>query len=156
MGLDFARDPNNRAAKAALGRTQELLDSIRLGSHDPERLAYMTHVRLATDATEVHRDLADPAGAFAWSKLAQPMPADRFTRATGIRMAVLANSHLQARDLEPGLAAANISLTILSNVHSSRAHSYLHDVTRALAPWKNHPEVADLIQRTRTELPAVA
>lgn len=84
------------------------------------------------------------------------MPADHFTRATGIRMAVLATSHLQTRELEPALTAANISLRILNNVQSSRAHSYLHDVTRALAPWKGHPEVADLIARTRTELPAAA
>lgn len=147
---------NARAAKAALGRTQELLDSIRPGSHDPGHLAYMTHARLATDATEVHRDLADPSGAFVWNALADPMPADRFTRATGIRMAVLATSHLQARDLEPGLAAATASLAILSHVHSSRAHSYLHEVTRALAPWKAHPAAADFIQRTRSELPTAA
>lgn len=150
------RTGNAKAAKAALGRTEELLDSIRPGSHDPEQLAYMTHARLAADATEVHRDLNDPKGAFAWNELAEPMPADRFTRATGIRMAVLATSHLQNRELERGLTAANTSLRILSNVHSSRAHSYLHDVTRALTPWKGHPEVADLIQRTRTELPAAA
>ncbi|MEV7525611.1 sporulation protein [Streptomyces sp. NPDC091371] len=150
------RTGNARAAKAALGRSQELLDSIRPGSHDPEQMAYMTHARLAADATEIHRDLADPKGAFAWNELAEPMPADRFTRATGIRMAVLAASHLQARELEPGLTAARTSLGILTNVHSSRAHSYLHDVTRALNPWKNHPEVADLIHRTRTELPAAA
>ncbi|MGW0393844.1 hypothetical protein ACWDYJ_23675 [Streptomyces sp. NPDC003042] len=150
------RTGNAKAAKAALGRTQELLDSIRPGSHDPEQLAYMTHARLAADATQVHRDLADPKGAFAWNELAAPMPADRFTRATGIRMAVLAASHIQARELEPGLTAANTSLSILSNVHSSRAHSHLHEVTRALAPWKGRPEVSDLIHRTRTELPAAA
>ncbi|WP_329201821.1 MULTISPECIES: sporulation protein [unclassified Streptomyces] len=150
------RTGNAKAAQAALGRTEELLDAIRPGSHDPKHLAYMTYARLAADATEVHRDLTDPRGAFTWNELAEPMPADRFTRATGIRMAVLATSHLQNRELEPGLAAANTSLSILSNVHSSRAHNYLHDVTRALGPWKGHPEVADLIQRTRTELPAVA
>ncbi|MFE3526897.1 sporulation protein [Streptomyces sp. NPDC059161] len=150
------RTGNAKAAKAALGRSEELLDSIRPGSHDPEQLAYMTHARLAADATEVHRDLADPKGAFAWNELAEPMPADRFTRATGIRMAVLATSHIQNRELEPGLTAANTSLRILSNVHSSRAHSYLHDVTRALTPWKGHPEVADLIHRTRAQLPAAA
>ncbi|MFD4924177.1 sporulation protein [Streptomyces goshikiensis] len=147
---------NARAAQAALGRTQELLDSIRPGSHDPDHLAYMTHARLATDATEVHRDLIDPKGAFKWAELAEPMPADRFTRATGIRMAVLTASHLQARELEAGLAAAGTSLDILRNVHSPRAHNYLHEVLRAMAEWKNHPEVADLVHRTHTELPAAA
>lgn len=46
----------------------------------------MTRARLAADATEVHRDLNDPKGAFAWNELAEPMPADCFTRATGIRV----------------------------------------------------------------------
>ncbi|MEW1545951.1 sporulation protein [Streptomyces tsukubensis] len=147
------RTGNARAARTALGRTEELLDSIRPGNHDPQQLAYMTHARLAADATEVHCDLADPKGAFTWNKLAEPMSADRFTRATGIRMAVLAISHLQNRDLERGLTAANTSLRILSNVHSARAHGYLHDVIRALTPWKGHPEVVGLIRRTRTELP---
>lgn len=114
----------------------------------------MTHARLAADATEVHRDLADPKGAFAWNEHAEPMPTDRFTRATGIRMAVLATSHLHARELEPGLAAANTSLTILAGVHSARSHSYLHHVNEP-SP-RGGPEVTHFVHRTRTQLPAAA
>ncbi|MFI6684735.1 sporulation protein [Streptomyces sp. NPDC050485] len=151
-----ARAGHAKPAEAALGLSEQLLGSIRDGAHDPARLAYFTHARLATDATEIHRDLANPSAAFTWSEQAEPMPVGQFTRATGIRLAVLAASHIQNHDLDQGLDVGTRALEVLSTVHSARAHGYMHDLNAVLAPWKNDPRVSDLIHRTRTELPSAA
>ncbi|MEV7682110.1 hypothetical protein AB0O64_26695 [Streptomyces sp. NPDC088341] len=136
-------------AAAALAKAEKYLEAIRPGAHDPAHLAYFGHERLATDAVEIHRDLGNPAAAFRWSKEAAPMSANRFTRAVGIRKAVLAAAHLQHDDLDQGLASAQESLTILQNLRSPRAHSYLHDVVRTLVPWRREQRVVDFVHDTR-------
>ncbi|MGW6745024.1 hypothetical protein ACWGDX_30540 [Streptomyces sp. NPDC055025] len=77
------------------------------------------------------------------------MPATRFTRAVGIRKAVLAAAHLQRHDLDQGPASAQESLTILQNLRSPWAHSYLHNIVRALAPWRREQHVASFVHDTR-------
>ncbi|MFF7098218.1 sporulation protein [Streptomyces rubradiris] len=138
-----------RAAQAALATCERLLDSIRPGIHDPEHLAYFTHARLATDTIEIYRDLNQPKAALRWARLAEPMPAGQFTRATGIRLAVLVSSHLRNGDLDRGLATGAQARTILSTVHSTRARSYLHALTDDLAPWATDPRAKEFIHRTR-------
>ncbi|MFK3734621.1 hypothetical protein ACI2LJ_30640 [Streptomyces sp. NPDC088090] len=108
------------AAGAALAQAELLLDAIQPGAHDPQHLAYFTPERLAADAIEIHRDLGQPQAALSWNRLAEPMPAGRFTRAVGIRHAVLASSHIQAGDLDRALTTADRALGILSTVQSSR------------------------------------
>jgi hypothetical protein len=138
------------AATAALGRSEDLLAQIRPGTNDPTWLNYFSEARLAADATEVFRDLGKHARSLAWNQRAETMPADRFARATGIRRAVVATSHLQARDLDSGLAAGREAASILARVTSSRATAYLTKVTEALAPWKNEPAARDFTHLVNT------
>ncbi|MFJ3900146.1 sporulation protein [Streptomyces sp. NPDC090025] len=146
------RADDAKAAGAALVTSENLLDSIRPGTPDPEWLAYFTHARLAADATEIHRDLGQPRAAFAWNAQADAMPSDRFTRAVGIRLAVLAGSHLQDNDLDQSLALGSRALDVLRTVSSTRAHGYLREFTASLEPWKNDRAVGEFIGRTRAEL----
>ncbi|MFE5550305.1 sporulation protein, partial [Streptomyces sp. NPDC056534] len=80
--------------------------------------------------------------------------ADRFTRAVGIRLAVLAGSHLQDNDLDQSLAVGTRALKVLRTVSSTRAHGYLRDFTTTLEPWKNAPAVSEFVDRARIELVA--
>ncbi|MGW2017621.1 hypothetical protein [Streptomyces sp. NPDC001927] len=80
------------------------------------------------------------------------MPSDRFTRSVGIRLAVLARSHLQAKDLDQSLAVGSRALTALRTVSSTRAHGYLLDYTASLEPWRKNHHVSEFIHQTRTEL----
>ncbi len=143
-----------RAADAALVVSENLLDSIRPDSPDPDWLSYFTHARLAADATEIHRDLGQPRAAFAWNTQADAMPSDRFTRAVGIRLAVLAGSHLQDHDLDQSLAVGARALDVLSTVSSTRAHGYLREFATTLEPWKSDRAVGEFIDRARVELAA--
>ncbi|MGW6606188.1 hypothetical protein [Streptomyces sp. NPDC055036] len=149
-----ARAGHSTDAAAALSEAEKHLEAIRPGAHDPVHLSYFGRERLASDAVEIYRDLGIPSEAFRWSKEAAPMPADRFTRAVGIRKAVLAATHLQRPDLDQGLADAQESLTILQNLRSPRAHSYLHDVVRALDPWQRERRVVQFVHDTRRCLSA--
>ncbi|MFJ8435909.1 hypothetical protein ACIQ9P_31870 [Kitasatospora sp. NPDC094019] len=81
----------------------------------------------------------------AWAERAAALPSDRFARATGIRHAVAATTHLQARDLDHGLVAGHQAVAVLADVTSIRTASYLGDVANALTPWQREPEVRNLI-----------
>ncbi|MFJ4622327.1 sporulation protein [Streptomyces sp. NPDC088812] len=146
----LAREP--RQAATALAASERLLSSIRPGSRDPQWLAYLTHTRLASDAVEIHRDLRNPTAAFRWNTMADTMPAGLYTRSVGIRHAVLGAAHLQAGNLDQGLAMGDQALDILARVRSTRAHSYLHTLTDTLTPWHREPRVRAFIDRTRTAL----
>ncbi|MFD4319014.1 sporulation protein [Streptomyces sp. NPDC058548] len=147
------RTGDAKAAGAALALSESLLGAVRPDS-DPEWLSYFTHARLSADATEIHRDLGQPHAAFAWNAQADAMPSDRFTRAVGIRLAVLAGSHLQDKDLDQSLAVGTRALAVLRTVSSTRAHGYLRDFTAALEPWRNDRSVSAFIDRTKAELAA--
>ncbi|MET9469795.1 hypothetical protein ABZY44_34395 [Streptomyces sp. NPDC006544] len=54
------RTGDAKAPKAALGRTEDLLDSVRPGSHDPEQLAYMTGSRCTSVASAASRARTRP------------------------------------------------------------------------------------------------
>lgn len=144
------RMKDGAAAGAALAQAELLLDAVQPGAHDPQHLAYFTPERLAADAIEIHRDLGQPQAALNWNRLAEPMPAGRFTRAVGIRHAVLASSHTHAGDLDRALSTADHALGILGTVHSTRAHAYLHTVTTDLQRWPRDPRVRDFAVRVHT------
>ncbi|MFJ1936830.1 hypothetical protein ACIOGZ_29750 [Kitasatospora sp. NPDC088160] len=133
------------AAVAALDRSEQLLHQVHPGTDDPGYLDYFTEARLAADAAEILRDLRQPERSLLWNQRATAMSSDRFARAAGIQSAVVATSHLQARDLDRGLLAGHRAVGILANVTSIRTASYLADVANALAPWRNEPEVRNLI-----------
>ncbi|WP_129593420.1 sporulation protein [Streptomyces sp. C] len=149
----LAKQGDGPGAGAALARCESLLSGLRPGSHDPGWISYMTPARMATDAVEVHRDLGQTRAAMMWAEQAGAMPVQRFSRAVGIRRAVLAGVHLIDGDLEPALADAHRAVDILGGVRSPRAHAYLHDVVGRLGRWRDEPGVRGVVHRVRSELP---
>ncbi|MFE4512651.1 hypothetical protein ACFRMQ_00425 [Kitasatospora sp. NPDC056783] len=152
----LAKDGDGAGAAAALVRCENLLSGIHPGTYDPSWIAYMTPERLATDSVEVHRDLGLTAAARRWAERAGAMPVDRFTRAVGIRHAVLGSTHAIDRDLEQAVTAGYRALDILAGVRSPRAHSYLHDLVGRLDPWHGDPRVRELTHRVGSDLPPPA
>lgn len=135
------------AASSSLSRAQRLLDKIQPDSHDPSWISYVTYGRLAADATEIFRDLRNPQAALSWSKQVTDMTPDRHTRAVGLRWAVVATAHCQARDLDQALDCGHQALSILARVSSARAVRYLRDLAAALAPWTTDPRVRDFTEQ---------
>ncbi|MFI6340970.1 sporulation protein [Streptomyces sp. NPDC050535] len=152
-----ARENDPRAASRALAGSENLLDQARKDSGDePAWIDFYVHSRLSADAAEVFRDLKNPTAALAWNKQAAAMPPGAFTRSVGMRLAIVATAHLQARDLDHGLQLGHRSVDILTRVQSTRAKDYVAEFNAALAPWRREPAVRDFVHRTRKELGVAA
>ncbi|MFB8243363.1 sporulation protein [Kitasatospora purpeofusca] len=149
----LAKGGDGAGAAAALVRCENLLSGIHPGTYDPPWIAYMTPERMATDSAEAHRDLGLTAAARRWAERADTMPLDRYTRAVGIRRAVLGSTHAIDRNLEQAVADGYRALDILSGVRSPRAHSYLHNLLDMLGPWSGDPRVREFAHRVRSDLP---
>ncbi|MGV9318856.1 sporulation protein [Streptomyces sp. NPDC003660] len=145
-----ARDA--RAAAAALAVSERCLEQAEHDADEPAWIRYFTHARLSADAVEVHRDLRNPAAAWRWNTQATAMSPDDFARSVGLRLTVLATTHLQESALDQGLAVGHRAVDILGRVASARARDYVADVTAALAPWNRERPVAEFLHRARTEL----
>ncbi|MFB7341139.1 sporulation protein [Streptomyces hydrogenans] len=146
LGPAHARD-----AGAALHQAETLLDQVR-AEDDPPWLAYFTHARLAADAVEIHRDLAQPAAALRWSRQAGAMSKNDFTRAVGLRTAVVGATYMQAGELEEGLVNGHQAVDILASVESARARTYVADLLAAAGRWKRHPGIRELTLRANREM----
>lgn len=141
-----------RAADSALSVSERCLENPGR-DQAPLWISYFTHARLSADATEVHRDLSNPAAAWRWNAQAA-MPEGIFTRSVGLRMTVLATTHVQQGDLDAGIDMGNRSIDVLSRVASARARDYVGHIITAMSPWQRDPRVAELTRRARTELSA--
>ncbi|WP_238782978.1 sporulation protein [Streptomyces monomycini] len=152
-----ARDNNAPAASRALAASECLLGQAdaRQGD-DPAYIDFYHHARLSADAAEIFRDLHNPEAALAWNRQAAAMPPGVFTRSVGMRLAIVGTAHLQARDLDRGLALGHQSVDILARVQSTRATDYVREFTTALAPWRHEPAVRGFVHRVRTELNVAA
>ncbi|MFJ4185460.1 sporulation protein [Kitasatospora sp. NPDC089509] len=147
-----ARDNNARAASAALAASETLLGQARDDADEPAWIDFYHHARLSADAAEVFRDLKNPKAALAWNAQAAAMPTGVFTRSVGMRLAIVGTAHLQAKDLDQGLALGNQAVDILARVQSSRALDYVREFNTALTPWRRETVVRDFLHRARTEL----
>jgi len=144
-----ARTGDERAAARALSGCERLLDAAS-EVEPPTYIAYFGHARMASDAVEIYRDLGKPHVAAGWDAQCA-MPAGH-TRAVGLRLSVTATAHLQARDLEQGLAVGRRAVDILATVASARAREYAEDVHAALTPWAREPRVQAWQSRARRQL----
>jgi hypothetical protein len=151
-----ARAGDRRAAGHALATADTLLGQAdQHRGDDPAWIDFFTHARLAADAVEIHRDLGLPAPARRWNNEAAS-PTDAFARSYGLRLTVLASTHLQgpAPDLDAALHHGNQAIDVLTRVASARAADYAHQLADQLQPWHRQPAVVDLTYRIRTELGA--
>ncbi|MFD6465213.1 sporulation protein [Streptomyces goshikiensis] len=145
-----ARDA--RSAGRALATAEQLLSSIRPGTHDPAEISYLTHARISTDAVEICRDLGDLKSALRWSSQADAMPVGVYTRAVGIRLAILSSAHIKAGELDQGLVLGERAVSILSQVQSTRARDYVRQVNDSLQPWRREERVRDFVHRSTATL----
>ncbi|GAB2870400.1 hypothetical protein GCM10022245_01390 [Streptomyces mayteni] len=135
-----ARTGDGRSAARALSGCEQLLDAAR-DTEAPTYIDYFGPARMASDAVEIYRDLGKLHIAAGWDAQCA-MPAGH-TRAVGLRLSVTATAHLQARELDQGLAVGRRAVDILSGVASDRAREYVEDIHTALTPWAREPRVRD-------------
>lgn len=146
-----AKAGDHRAAAHALTTSEALLAKAdRHTGDDPPWIDFYTHTRLAADAVELHRDLGLPVPAWRWNNETAP-PTDHYARSHGIRLTIVASTHLQGRqsDLHAAVHHGHRAVDILTNVASPRANHYAKDLLTRLQPWSQEPAVTDLARRIR-------
>ncbi|MFI6349333.1 sporulation protein [Streptomyces sp. NPDC050560] len=143
-----ARLGDERAACRSLARAEELCAHDRQGQDAPEWIDFFNRARIVTDAVEVFRDLGRPRAALGWDRLAA-LPANRYTRCHGMRLAVVSSAHLQRGALDEALAAGRQSVAVLRTVRSARAAEHLRTLGSHLGQWRNVPQARSLLAELR-------
>jgi hypothetical protein len=82
------------------------------------------------------------------------MPIGVYTRAVGIRLAVLSSAHIKAGNLDQGLDLGERAVDVLSRVNSPRAHDYVRQVNHALQPWRREGRVREFVRQSTAGLTA--
>jgi hypothetical protein len=151
-GRAHARAADSRAAERALAAADQHLSRATPEDPDPAGLDYMTPERLAADATEIYRDLRRPDLVHQWD--AQARRPTGYTRSTGMRAAIVASAHIQAKQLDEGIHRGQQALTLLATVHSHRAKDYIRGLLIELRPWEQEPQVREYARRASAFLAA--
>ncbi|MER5942509.1 sporulation protein [Streptomyces sp. NPDC001928] len=134
-----ARLGDESSACRALATAEELCVKGHGASDTPDWIDFFGHARIVTDAVEIFRDLRKPDVALRWDSMAA-LPANRFTRCHGMRLAVVGTTHVQRGELDAALHAGRQSLEVLRSVDSERAKEQLRTLRGHLTPWRTAPE----------------
>jgi tetratricopeptide (TPR) repeat protein len=134
-----ARLGDELAACQALATAEELCGKGHGAPDTPQWMDFFGHGRIVTDAVEIFRDLRKPNAALRWDSLAA-LPANRFTRCHGMRLAIVGTTHIQRGELDAALHAGRQSLDVLRTVDSERAKEHLRTLRNHLARWRSAPE----------------
>lgn len=143
----YGRLSDATSASSALSRAERLLDTAT-PTNEPPWISYVTHSRLAADATEIFRDLHNPTAALRWNEQASTCTTRANSpRAAGLRQAIAATACCQAGDLDHALHYANQARTTLKRVSSARASLALQRVRHELASFDT-PVATDWFRTT--------
>ncbi|CQR60159.1 sporulation protein [Streptomyces leeuwenhoekii] len=144
-----ARLGDAAAACRCLATAEDLCAKGHGAPDTPEWMDFFGHGRIVTDAVEIFRDLGRPQVALRWDRMTA-LPANRFTRCHGMRLAIVGTAHAQRGELDEAVHAGCHSLAVLRSVDSERAKEHLRALRVHLAPWRSAPQVRGLL----AELPA--
>ncbi|WP_246040704.1 sporulation protein [Streptomyces cadmiisoli] len=134
-----ARVGDEPSACRALATAEDLCVRGHGAPDTPEWIDFFGHARIVTDAVEVFRDLNKPDVALRWDNMAA-LPANRYTRCHGMRLAVVGTTHAQRGELDAALHAGRQCLDVLRTVESERAKEHLRTLGSHLARWRTAPE----------------
>jgi hypothetical protein len=144
-----ARLEDEPSASRCLALAEDLCAKGHGAPDTPDWIDFFGHARIVTDAVEVFRDLNKPAVALRWDSMAA-LPANRFTRCHGMRLAIVSTAHLQLGDLDQALNVGRQSLDVLRTVSSERAREHLRTVKSHLVPWRSAPAARTLLSDLST------
>jgi hypothetical protein len=72
-----------------------------------------------------------------------------FVRGRAFNLALLATTHAQAGEVEAACAVGKDAATLVKDLQSVRARSYLRSLRRELTPFETSPAVADFDELAR-------
>lgn len=139
--LGDSRECQLAAARAlsALERAESATDS----GDDPSWIGHFDAAYLADELAHCHRDLAQPAAAARRAREALAEHPERRTRRRAIDMLLLAEAHLQQRELDQACGTATEAARLLSGLRSRRGQEYLDSFSVRLGPFEREHSVRE-------------
>ncbi|WP_333778084.1 MFS transporter [Streptomyces sp. IBSBF 3136] len=151
-----ARAGDAQAAGAALKAAESWLERSREGDNDPTWLGFYGYDRFAADAAECYRDLKAPRQVRRFTEQALSKPTEEFVRSHGLRLVVSAVAELESGNLDAACEQGVRAVEVAGRISSARTTEYVKDLLHRLEPYGDEPRVAELRERARPLLMALA
>nr|WP_323809097.1 transcriptional regulator [Kitasatospora acidiphila] len=154
-GRALAKLGDRQGAIRAVSQSEAAYAKVTPDSEEAEWARYIDPAYLNGEHAQTFQDIGDPDTAATYARLSiDHARAQKRARRGAMSQAALAVSHLQRRDLEAAHAAGLRTLSLTSQVQSSRAVEAVQNLKRQMTPFGRHPLVADFNERARDVLAA--
>ncbi len=140
---------------AACARALNAAENTYSGSeHDgPAWLNYFDEAYMAAKFGHCFKELGDGTQAEKFATRSLDM-VDGYTRGRTFNVLLLANAHLQKRDLDAACAAGNQALNLAAGLRSARTVRYMRDLRRHMSGFSDQPGVREFQARAHDLMPA--
>jgi hypothetical protein len=132
------------AAEHAFAKTQ---------ADTPAWLGYFDEAYMAAKFGHCFRELGDSAQAEHFARRSLDM-VDGYTRGRTFNVLLLANAHLQQRNLNEACVAGRQALDLAAGLNSARAIRYMRDLRRRMTPFGKQSSVREFQELAHELLPA--
>jgi hypothetical protein len=136
-----------RACGSALHEAERSFDA-RKPASEPRWLGYFDEAYLSAKFAHCFRDLGEGERTVRQARRSLDMDG-RFVRGRMFNLSLLAAGLLQCGELEEACSAALGAITLANELQSARSRSYVADLRKRFAPYKNEAPVRALQERTR-------
>ncbi|WP_308191874.1 transcriptional regulator [Kitasatospora humi] len=154
-GRALARLGDKQGAIRAVSQSEAAYAKVTPDSEEAEWARYIDPAYLNGEHAQTFQDIDEPDTAATYARLSiDHARAQKRARRGAMSQAALAVSHLKRRDLEAAHAAGLRTLSLTSQVQSSRAVEAVQNLKRQMTPFGRHPLVADFNERSRDLLAA--
>jgi hypothetical protein len=119
----------------------------------PAWLGYFDEAYMAAKFGHCFRELSDSAQAEHFARRSLDM-VDGYTRGRTFNVLLLANAHLQQRNLDEACAAGRQALDLAAGLNSARAVRYTRDLRRRMTPFGKQPSISEFQELAHELLPA--
>ncbi|MFI0219764.1 hypothetical protein [Streptomyces lydicus] len=141
-----ARLGDDMAAQGALEAAQATLEAASTAP-SPHWVAPFDQAALASESALALRDLRMLRAATTEAERAVALRGENRARSRAFSQSALAELLVQSGDLEAACATGVQLLTACEPLGSSRVTDHLHGLSRALTPFRNVPQVPDVLEQ---------
>lgn len=155
-GRALAKLGDKQGARNAVTQAETAYAKVAPGADDEAEWAlFIDPAYLNGEHAQTFQDIDEPETAALYARRSiDAARAQKRARRGAMSQAALAVSHLKRRDLEAAHAAGLRTLSLTSQVQSSRAVDAVQNLKRQMTPFGKHPLVADFSERARQLLAA--
>ncbi|GAA0920704.1 hypothetical protein [Nonomuraea longicatena] len=133
---------DGKACGAALNAAERAFEA-RDADAEPEWIGYFDEAYLSAKFSHCFRDLGDGERTVRFARRSLDMDG-RFVRGRMFNLSLLSAGLLQTGELEGACAAAGDAFGLAGELQSARSQSYVADLRRRLAPYRDEPPVRSL------------